>query len=404
MLIRIAWRNIWRDKRRSLIVLTSIVIGMIAIIFLDAFATGSLNQMLDDQLNTYISHLQVHKTGYRSNRIIQNYIPNYKKIENVLKQNTDIRNYTRRIVSFGLLSSASNSVGINIIGADPEMEKKITNIHNLITAGNYLSGKKHEIVISKKMAEKLDAGLGDKIVIMATALDGKVSSDVFRICGLFVSSGSEFDKFFVFINLQNAAELSGLNDKISEFAITVNNMNNLERVKLDLIKSLGDNYEVVSYKDIIPMMITLMETTKSNMQVVYVIIAIALIFGIINTKLMSVFERIREFGILMANGMKNIQVFQMIMAEAFFMALVGIAGGIIFGLALCLPLAKSGINFGAFSESLAGIGFASIIYPEVSFYSILSSSLVIMCTTLLGALYPAIKAVRLVPVKAIRYI
>jgi ABC-type lipoprotein release transport system permease subunit len=270
--------------------------------------------------------------------------------------------------------------------------------------GNYLTGKKHEIILGKKMAEKLEVGLGDKVIIMAAAFDGKVSSDMFRVTGIFQTASSEFDKFFVFTNIKQAQELLGLGNKITEIAICLNDRSLVDSTKNSVLSSLGEPYEVLSYKDLLPNLIALLDTASSLMLAIYIISGIAMIFGIINTKLMSVFERIREFGILMANGMKNSQIFRMIILEAFFLGSIGIIIGIIISIIIYLPLSKYGIDLSTFAESLSSLGISAIIYPELKVTSLITASVVILLTTILGALYPAIKAIRFEPVKAIRYI
>ena len=137
MLLKLAWRNIWRNKRRSIIVLTSVVVGIVAIIISDGLSNGMMSQMLFNQVRISKSHLQIHKTGFTDNKVIKNYIPDYKKVENALKQNKDIKAYSKRVVASGLLSSASNSSGVYINGIIPSEESKITIIKSSIIKGKY---------------------------------------------------------------------------------------------------------------------------------------------------------------------------------------------------------------------------------------------------------------------------
>jgi ABC-type lipoprotein release transport system permease subunit len=404
MLTKLAWRNIWRNRRRSLIVLTSITIGTVAIIFLDAFADGSLNQWIENQLSTNISFIQIYKKGYANNKVIQNYLPDREYIENKLKSENLVKGFSERVSSFGLINSPSNSSGINFIGIDPQREPGVSKIHEYIISGKYLSGAKHELLLGKKLAEKLEVNISDKIVIMASDLEGKVSSDIFRITGIFQSASSEFDKYYVYINLSNAQDLLGIGDKITEIAINVPNQIYVDSLKSKLVASIDGKFEILSYNDLLPVIASFMDTMKSSMFIFNLIIAIAMIFGIINTKMMSVFERIKEFGILMANGMRNSQIFKMIIIEAFFIGVIGLSAGLIIGIGIYLPLAHYGISFGKFADTFSSMGFSPIIYPDLSFTTVINTCLTIILTTIIGSLYPAFKTIRLEPVAALRYV
>ena len=144
MLIKIAWRNLWRNKRRSVIVLVSVIIGVLALIIMDALSIGMVAQMLENQIGSHISHIQVHKNGFNDNKIIQNYLPDSKRVDKVLANSDGIKHYSPRVLTFGLLSSASNSSGVYLVGINPEQEEKVTKIKRSIVEGDYLSGKERE--------------------------------------------------------------------------------------------------------------------------------------------------------------------------------------------------------------------------------------------------------------------
>ena len=167
MLLKLAWRNIWRNKRRSLVVLISIIVGVNAILMIDGLTNGMIFQMLFNQISSNIAHVQVHKKGFSDNKVVQQYIPDENLVETVLKNNSSVRAYSKRVIAYGLLSSASNSTGVYVNGIIPAEEKKVSQIYNLISEGNYLTGNSHEAVIGESLAEKLDVGIGDKVVVMS---------------------------------------------------------------------------------------------------------------------------------------------------------------------------------------------------------------------------------------------
>jgi ABC-type lipoprotein release transport system permease subunit len=424
MLLKLAWRNIWRNKRRSLIVITSVVMGLIAIVLTNGLANGMLQQMLFNQINLNISHIQIHKKGFNDNKIVQSYLPDYQKVESILKSNSAIESYSKRVLAAGILSSANNSSGVLIKGIDPLEESKVSIIKSSIIEGKYLGNNKHDIIIGKKLAEKLEVSLGDKVVAMANTLNGNIGSDVFRIVGIFRTANSTYDKMSIYINAnaeqgmlgfdgQSAGGTSVTNSKVQnqpnagkyyEFAIITKDFKKVDIVKKDLENKLGSDYEVLTYKDLLPMLIYQMEFFNKSMMIINLVIGLALIFGIVNSMLMSVFERINEIGVLMAIGMKNIRLCLMIILEALILGILGTLAGLAVGLFIDALLAHSGLNLGLFSAGLDAIGVGSIIYPTLSIGEVISTSLFMPFVSVLGALYPAYKAIKLQPIYAINYV
>lgn len=405
MLLKIAWRNIWRNKRRSLIVLSSVVVGVIAAILVDGLSNGMLRQMLFNRINSNVSHIQIHKKGFHDNKTVQNYIPDYQKAVQAVKNNPSVKYYSERVITFGLLSSASNSSGVYINGVKPGQEQNVTDINESIVDGSYLRGEGREIVIGKSLAEKLGVGIGDKVVAMSNTPDGSVGSDVFRVKGIYETFSSEFDRINIYIPIGKAQQMLDIGDNVHEIAIITTDYEHAEQVKNKIAARLdGNEYEVLSYSDLLPMLILQMDFYKETMIIFNLIIGLALIFGIINVMLMSVLERIREFGVLMSVGMKNSKLFTMIITESFIIGLIGTVLGIGLGLLIQLPLSSTGLNLSMFAESLKSFGVGAIIYPETTVENLTSLIIMIPLIAVIAAIYPAIKAIKLEPVYAIRYV
>ena len=404
MLLKLAWRNIWRNRRRSLIVLTSVMVGLVAIIISDGLSNGMIGQMLFNQINLNISHIQIHKKGFNNNKVVKNYIPDYKKVEQVLKNDPSIKAYSKRVFVTGILSSANNSSGVMIYGIDPSEEANVSIVKNSIIEGSYLTNNKRDIIIGKKLAEKLEVEVGDKVVAMANTLKGDIESEVFRIVGIFRTASSEFDKTAIYIPAATEQSMLNIGNKYYEYAVITKDYGNVDKVQKYLEAKLGSSYEVLSYKDLLPMLIYQIELYKETMWILNVIIGLALIFGIVNSMLMSVFERIREFGVLMSIGMKNSRIYSMIVTEALIIGIVGTIAGLIIGLLLEIPLAHTGIDLSFFSTGLEAFGIGTVIYPVLSIGNIIMSSLFMPFVAVLGALYPAYKAIKLEPIYAIYYV
>ncbi len=405
MLLKIAIRNLLRNKRRTIIIASSIIVGVIALIFNDGFMNGMLNQMLFNQVRINVSHIQIHKSGFQKDKTIKLLIDNPTVVESKLKKIKTIKAISKRIKAFGLVSSSSNSAGIIFNAINPAEEKKVSVISKSIKRGKFLSAKKHDILIGENLAEKLEVDLGEKIVLMTNRPDGKISSELFRVCGIFQTPSTNFDKSTVFINLSTAQNMLEIGNKISEFAIILNENISVEKVKSQIISMLNnDMFEVLSYNELLPFLVMQLDMYDQMMWIITFIIGLALAFGIVNTMLMAVYERVNEIGVLMSIGMKNSKIFSMILLEAAALGVISTIVGLLIGLILHFTFLSSGINLSSFASSLEAFGIGAIIYPDLSLSGTLSFLIFIPFVSVIGAIYPAYKAIKLKPVEAIRYV
>ena len=275
------------------------------------------------------------------------------------------------------------------------MKKHVSTINRQIIDGEYFSGGKREIVIGNKLAEKLDVTLGDKVVAMSNTPSGTIGSEVFRVVGIYKTFSSEFDKAFIYIPMKTAQEMLNIDDKIYEFAIVTKDYHKVEQVKNSINEELNKNFEVLSYKDLLPFLVYQIDLSKESMWIFNLIIELALIFGIINVMLMAVFERINEIGVLMAIGMKNIKIFTMILLEGLIIGIIGTVIGLGLGYLIMLPLQKIGLNLAIYTESLESFGVGAVIYPTITIEDVLGVLIAIPFISIVGAIYPAYKAIKL---------
>ncbi len=405
MLLKLAWRNLWRNKRRSLIVLVSIIVGVAILLINEGFTNGLVYSMLSNQVKTHTSHIQIHRNGFNSDKQIESVLPNSGKVISDLEEHGFVKNYSKREIAFGLLTSPSGSAGCALTGVEYDKEANITNISQRVIEGSYLTGKSKEIVIGKKMAEKLDVKIGSKVVMVSNSYEGVVENRLFRISGIYKSTNSNHDKLYIYVNLKDAQEMLALGNNINEIAIVTDDTEKVYNYKEDLIKSLNnDAYEVLSFEDLNPMIMAYIGSYKQMIYIMYMIFVVAALFGIINTMLMSVFERVQEIGILMSLGMKKSKIFMMIIQEALVLGGFGTAIGFISGMIVVLVLSGTGIDFSLFSAGLSSFGLDSTVYPILKVQTILNSLLIMPFATVIGAVYPAIKAVKLAPTDAMRYV
>lgn len=404
MIFKIAWRNLWRNKRRSIIILISISIGLGFTMIYDCIVRGSVQQMLDNAIDSHTSHIEINSFGFNSNKIITNNIKYPDSIIEKISQLGFVKNWSKRVINFGMITSASNSTGVTLVGIEPEQEKAITIINKSIVRGSYLSGNPNEIVIGEKMAEKLEVDLGDKVVVVSSATDGSVGSEMFRVVGIFKTNYTEFDKAYIFIPISSSQKMLLLGDNVSQITIKIDKTDNVDTYKNIISNQLGQSYEVLTYRDLLPLLIYYVDIANQSMLIMYIIIGTAVLFGIINILLMSVFERVHELGVLMSIGMKNGKVFRMVIEEAFILGFIGTIAGFVLGLIGYYLLSIYGLDLSIFSESLNSFGMSTILYPKLDLGVVINSIFIMPITAVLGAIYPAIKAIKLQPTEAMRYV
>jgi putative ABC transport system permease protein len=260
-------------------------------------------------------------------------------------------------------------------------------------------------LIGQSLAEKLKVGLGDKIVLMAQDLTGDIGSGAYRVKGIFKTASPEFDKYMVYLDLKDSQKLLSLGDRISEVAILIATPGNPESVQKALLIDLGTKkYEVLTWKQIIPILVSEIEFFNEFIYIFFLVICVAMGFGIVNTLLMAIMERIHEFGIMMALGVRPRKIFQLVVAESVLLCLCGLVVGNLFSYLLVLYVSKKGFNLAVFSKSLETFGIGHFIYPHLTVFMVLIGAVTVLVMGILASLYPGYKASRLQPVEALRYV
>ena len=312
-----------------------------------------------------------------------------------------IRAVSPRSITNGMISSPRKSSGVRIFGIIPERESSVTHHDSLITEGSYFkSDLKNPIVIGKELADVLKVKLNSKIVLTFQDRENNLVAGAFRIAGMLETTAPLINKATAYILMEDMIRIAELEEGVHEVALFLENPES-ETAVLKTIRSAHPNLLVESWREIAPELELFLSMTDSFLWVLIGIIMIALIFGIINTMLMAVLERYRELGMLMAIGMNKWRIYMMIVIETVFLSLVGGPAGILLGLITMYWLGIQGIDLSAYSEGLREYGYSSILYPyiENSTYVYVTAGVII--TALLGALYPAYKAVRLNPTEAL---
>jgi len=405
MLFQIAWRNIWRNKSRSLVVISSIIIGVWAGIFILSFTWGLYKNNINESVYKQLSHIQIHHPNFKEDNDSKFTIPNTNEIVKQFQSDDRIASVSSRVISMGMITSPTTASGVKIYGINPSSEVTQIRLNENVREGFYFdSGKENEILIGEKLAKKLKVKLKSKVVLTFTNVNSEIVSGAFKVGGIYRSKNISLDEVNVYVQQEHLQELLELNPSESnEIAILVKDEEQLDTIK-NYSKTAVPKGKIEDWKELSPELGMIIESFNLYTYIISGIILLALTFGIINTMLMAVLERIRELGMLMAIGLNKRKIFIMIMLETFYLTLLGTPIGLLIGWVTVTVLGKTGINLSMFSEGLASYGFSSIIYPALDQEKYVIIVTMCLLTAILSAIYPAYKALQLNPSEAIRKI
>lgn len=403
MILTVARKNIWRKKVRSAVLLTAISLGIMAGIFNIGFYYGMIDQRVESAINTEVSHIQIHDTSYIVKPDIENYIENATAIQKEINSFPEVEASSGRIIINSMASTAETGSGIRIMGIDPETEKEVTSIHSRMTAGSYFEGDQNKpAVIGEELADELDVKVKEKIILHLSTVDGTMVSAMFRVAGLYKTSNARFDERNVFVRITDLAELTEMKpDYANEIAVLLYNNEDLQPVTRELSEKYP-GVSVQSWDEIMPEVGLVEKSMDVTMYFIMLIILMALIFGIINTMLMAVMERVKEIGMLKAIGMSRYKIFIMIMSETIILALIGGLIGLAGGYLTIEVTSNTGINLSMYGAAWSDLGYDPVIYPTIGWVKLVVVTIMIIFAGITASIYPSLKAIRLNPAEALK--
>jgi len=402
---RLAWKNIWRNKVRSGVILSAIAIGLFAGTFLLTFMTGWIVGTVNNDIETQLSHVQIHDTAFLANYDINAFFIR-ETAEKKIEQSGLPAATAFRLNLTGMLASPHNAMGVTAKGVWENEEMQVTTIWQQIpdTMGMFLTDDdiRMAIVISSKIADKLKVRLRSKIVFTFQDIHGDMQSIAFRVCGIYKTTNGGFDEGNVFVRYDDVFDYTGLPfGAIHEAAVRMPDIETCS-IATPQLKSLFADMDVQDWRELNPALSMYFVYIDYMAVIILGIFLLALSFGIINTMLMAVLERTRELGMLGAIGMSKIKIFSMIMFETIFLTLLGSIVGIVLAIAFIMPTMETGIDLSFFMKDyFEDYGFASMVYPVVKMKMLLQIVELVILAGILSAIYPARKALKLKPLEAI---
>lgn len=399
--LRLAWRNAWRNTRRTGIVVSAVAVGIAGTLLSMAINFGMIFQMIETAITTELGHVQVHARGWDANPEPSVRLPDGgAEVLALLRGRDDVRAWAPRVRGEGLISSTQASVGVRVIGIEPERETQITVLADSITRGAYLDGQRRSVLIGEGLAKRLGTGLGAKVVLSAQDLAGDLTGEALRVVGVFRTPSSELDRSTVFLRIGEGQKLLGLDDAISELVVVARSRRDVAPLRDALARGMP-GAEVRSWDELQPLLVYIIDVFDQTAWVTYAAIFIAMAFGIANVLLMTVFERTREIGIMTAVGFGRARLVTTVALESLLVTLVGVLLGFA-GALLGAWLLRDGIDLSGFAEGLNAFGVPSRIVPVLRRSDFSVPLGVAVATALLASIWPAVRAVRMRSAEAVR--
>lgn len=406
-ILKMAWRSLLRNKRRSIITGAAIAFAVFLSIFMRTMQIGTYDYNIQRSVEMFSGYLQVQKEGYNESpgvrkaiKLTDDQVSKIENTENVIAG-------TKRISGFGLVGRKSKSVGAAIIGINPDTEKEVSTLHERLKDGEWVGNDRPlDIVVGYKMLNNLDAEIGDTVVALVNSYDGSMGNMKLRISGTMKIGQDEFDKMSCVMNLQTADELFAMYGKYHNYTVRLNDLDNAEQAKSDIASIFPEDSEkaVLDWQELMPELVQGIELDNISGIIMMFILVVIVAFGVLNTITMSITERYNEFGVMLAIGTKKSFLMLTVFLETVILTILSIIGGLIPGVALSNYMNMNPIVLsGAQAESYTQVGFEPVMITSTDPAIYANISLLIFITVITVFAVPAVKLSRLEALKGIRY-
>jgi ABC-type lipoprotein release transport system permease subunit len=399
LLILLAWRNLWRHTRRTLVMLFALALGIWSMVVMAALIRGSMEQQINKEILNLTGHVQIHAQGYRDDPAIERgFTPGAPLLE-ALERKPVIAAAARVRVP-AVVSSERESAGVMLVGIDPQREQGLSFIGPAIQEGRNLASPDDEgIVLGRKLAERLETALGRRVVLMSQDRANQIADRGFRVVGIFKADPQAMETGYVFIGLDTARKMLKSGNEVSEIAVMTPDRKHLDGL-LASLRAVAPGLDVAPWTDVQPLLVLTENVNNVVLLIWFAVVFAAMAFGLINTLLMAVFERTREFGLFQALGMPPRFILGQVLVESLILLAIALVLGNLASWASVAGL-KDGIDLSRFAEGLELVGVSPVIYPALAAGDVSAANVIVVVLGVLASLYPAWRASRYVPVEAI---
>ena len=402
VLVLLAWRYLWRNHRRTIIMISAIAVGCWAMIFMTALTRGMVDQMIRDGVSAVPGHVQAHHPDFLDDPSVMNRMQVDEQRLGARLEGTAVLAWAGRVRVPAVVTSERESRGVTLLGIDPEAERSFSFVDYDAVEGRFLQGPGDDgIVIGAKLAARLDTEVGKRVVVMSQDPDNEIADRGFRVVGLFHANMASFEENYVFTGRRTAQELLRIGDATTEIVFLGDDYREVEPVFTTVLDVLDDGLAVRRWFEVDTYLGSMLRVMDGFMLIWVIVIFLALSFGLVNTLVMAVFERVREIGLMLALGMKPAYILGQIVLESMMLLAVGLLIGDLLAWATIVPL-EGGIDISIVAEGMEMMGASSVLQPQLNVADVVMSNVVVLVLGFLASLSPAWRASRYEPVEAIR--
>ena len=401
IIFRLAWRNLWRNHRRTIIMLAAIAFGTWAMIFMTALMRGMVTEMIKDGISAMPGHIQVHHPDYHDDPSIANLIPISDAELTQLFDVANFRIWSSRVRVPGVITSERDSRGVTLLGVDPAYERDLTFVSYDEVEGRFLTAADDTgVVIGRKLAETLETRVGKRIVLMSQDPDNDIADRGFRIVGLFDANVSAFEEKYVFTGKTTLQKMLRIEDRVSELVVVGDDYRNVDHAYAKVAQLIDGRAEVRRWYEVDRYLGAMLKVMDGFVLVWMIVVFLALSFGLVNTLVMAVFERVREIGLMLALGMRPIIILGQIILESLMLLALGLLLGSLLAWATVQPM-KGGVDISSVADGMEMWGVSSVLTPELLVSDVILANVVVLVLGFLASLSPAWRAAHYEPIEAI---
>ncbi|MBN2053575.1 ABC transporter permease [bacterium] len=409
LLFKIAWRNVWRHPRRSILTMAAIAFAAAIQVVMMGIQTGSYGQMIDNAVKIHTGHLQLQHPGYLEDRKMTQVLRDRDGLQALLESRERVVAVAARVNAPALVSAASNTFGGMLMGVEPRAEAAVSTIAAKVRDGRYLDdADPYGALVGATLARNLGVAVGDEIVFMGQGADGALAANLLTVRGTFTSGFSQLDKSGVYLPLATAQEEFALHGAVHEMVAMVDDFKYIWAVRNTLNEAIREqgiaDVTALSWDQITPEIKEAIQLDAISAYIFFLVLLLIVAFGILNTILMAFFERIREFGVMLAMGATRRQLQRLIYIETMLLVFVAVAAGAVLGSTGSLLIQHYGIHFSGTDELMEQWGMSSTVYARYSILHVMIASLTVVLISSITTLSPIMKIGRINPVRALRHI
>lgn len=405
IVLLLAWRNLWRHRRRTWLTIGSMVFSNILLVFMISLQLGSYRMMIDNSLSAFTGHFQVQAPGYNKDPKLRLTVPDAIGLAARLRSSLELETVAARAMGFALVSSDERSIGVQVVGTEPGFEASVSTLPGLVTEGRYFTDLyADEIVVGSTLARNLKIDLGDELTLMGSGKDGSFAASVSTVVGFIDSGMADLDRSMAQIPLGTFQEVFAMGFDASTVVIVTPDVTDSSTWEPRIEAALAgtENLALLDWVQLQPGLREAIQADMSSAWFMYGVLIILVSFSVLNTQMMSVMERTREFGTIMALGLRPGRLTLLVMLESALMAALGLAIGVLLGLALTAYYQQVGFSYPGMGELADKFNLPEKMFPSLTLVSVLLGPVIVYLGCLLAAVYPALRLRRLEPFEAMR--